>query len=114
MRGGAEEAGRTGGAAVVAEPGPLLIANPRFRAPPGPPLYPALAREQGVEGEVMVRVRLDRAGNAEEVLLQASSGHAMLDRAALAAVRRWAFEPGRRNGEAVPAWVQIPVRFALR
>lgn len=95
-------------------PAPLLITNPRFRAPPAPPAYPSLAREQGEEGETVVRVRLDRLGNAEEVLLHASSGHPMLDRAALAAVQRWAFEPGRRNGEAVPAWVQIPVRFALR
>lgn len=60
----------------AADAGPLLITNPRFRAPPAPPAYPSLAREQGQEGE--------------------------------------AFEPGRRGGEPVVAWVQIPVRFALR
>lgn len=98
----------------AAAAGPLLITNPRFRAPPAPPAYPPLAREQGEEGETIVRARLDRDGAPEEVLLHASSGHSMLDRAALAAVRRWLFEPGRRNGEPVTAWVQIPVRFALR
>jgi protein TonB len=46
--------------------------------------------------------------------VQRSSGFEMLDRAAIAAVRRWVFEPGRRGGNPVAAWVQVPVRFALR
>lgn len=100
--------------ALAVDRGPVTITNPRFRAPPSPPAYPALAREQGQEGEAVIRARLDRDGNPDEVLLAASSGFPVLDRAALAAVRRWAFEPGRRGGEPVAAWVQVPVRFALR
>jgi protein TonB len=101
-------------AAPPADEGPLLITAPRFRSPPAPPIYPRTARELGQEGEVLVRARLDLAGNPEEVLLARSSGFDMLDRAAMAAVRRWPFEPGRRGGTAVVAWVQIPVRFTLR
>lgn len=97
-----------------ADDGPVEIAAPRFRSPPEPPAYPRLARAQRQEGEVLVRARLDRTGTPEEVLLARSSGFDLLDRAALAAVRRWPFEPGRRGGVAVIAWVQIPVRFTLR
>lgn len=97
-----------------AEDGPVLIANPRFRAPPAPPAYPPRARDLGQEGEVLLQARLDPTGTPEEVIVQRSSGFDLLDRAAVAAVRRWAFEPGRRGDRPVAAWVQIPVRFALR
>ena len=96
------------------EDGPVLIASPRFRAPPAPPAYPPRARDLGQEGEVLLQARLDPTGTPEEVIVKRSSGFDMLDRAAVAAVRRWAFEPGRRGDRPVAAWVQIPVRFALR
>lgn len=100
--------------APAADEGPVLIVNPRFRLPPLAPAYPPRARDLGQEGEVVVRARLDPLGTPEEVVVYRSSGFELLDRAALAAVRRWAFEPGRRGGAPVPAWVQVPVRFALR
>ena len=62
----------------------------------------------------MVRVRLEPDGSAAEILLWRSSGHELLDRAALAAVRGWQFLPAMRDGRAVAAWVEIPVRFHLR
>lgn len=97
-----------------ADQGPLHITAPRFRVPPSPPVYPRSARQQGQEGEVLIRANLDPEGNPEEVRLLRSSGIEALDRAAIAAVRRWVFEPGRRNGVAVVAWVQVPIRFTLR
>lgn len=100
--------------AAPAEDGPVLIASPRFRLPPAPPAYPPRARDLGQEGEVLLQARLDPTGKPEEVTVTRSSGFDMLDRAAVAAVRRWAFEPGRRGDRPVAAWVQIPVRFALR
>lgn len=90
-----------------------LITKPRFRTPPRPPVYPKRARDLGQEGEALIRVRLDNKGNADEVLIWKSSGFALLDNAALVAVRRWQFEPERRNGLPTIAWVQIPVHFSL-
>lgn len=91
----------------------LVITSPRFRSPPRPAAYPKRARELGQEGEALVHARLDPDGDPEEVLIWKSSGFALLDNAALAAVRRWQFEPARRNGHATVAWVEIPVRFQL-
>ena len=88
--------------------------KPRFRHPPTPAAYPPRAIELNQQGEAIVRVRLDPAGTAIEIVLHQPSGHALLDRAALAAVREWRFLPAMRDGRPVSAWVEIPVRFHLR
>jgi protein TonB len=88
--------------------------KPRFRVPPTPPVYPSRAIELNQQGEALVRVRLDPDGSAAEILLWRGSGFALLDRAALTAVRGWHFLPAMRDGRPVAAWVEIPVRFHLR
>lgn len=91
----------------------IIITEPRYRTAPRPPVYPRRARDLGQEGTAMVRVKLDHAGNPAEVSLLESSGYALLDHAAIRAARGWQFEPERRGGRPVAAFVHIPVRFAL-
>lgn len=62
---------------------------------------------------VLLRVAVSAAGEPERVALEQSSGHALLDDSALAAVRRWRFEPARLGPVAVASQVQVPVRFRL-
>ncbi len=95
---------------------PLIVfeGRPRYRHPPTPPVYPQRAIELNQQGEALVRVRLDPDGSAAEILLWRGSGFALLDRAALTAVRGWHFLPAMRDGRPVAAWVEIPVRFHLR
>jgi len=50
--------------------------------------YPASARRRGIAGDVEVGFRLRSDGSAEEVLVLASSGYDILDRAALETVSR--------------------------
>lgn len=97
-------------------PAPAIVweGKPRFRHPPTPAAYPPRAVELSQQGEALVRVRLDTAGTAVEIILHRSSGHHALDSAALAAVRSWHFLPAMRDGRPVPSWVEIPVRFHLR
>ncbi|WP_428668830.1 energy transducer TonB [Reyranella sp.] len=114
-----ESALKTGSAQVTqtaATQQPLIVweHHPRFRTPPRPAVYPPRAIELGQQGEALVRVRLDPTGEAVEILLWRGTGHEMLDKAALAAVRGWQFLPAMREGRAVAAWVEIPVRFHLR
>ncbi len=92
---------------------PIFVTQAHYRSPPTPARYPKRARDLNQEGEVLLHVRLDNLGNAEEIVVWRSSGFVLLDNAALAAARRWQFEPERRNGRPVFARVQIPVRFAL-
>lgn len=79
-----------------------------------PPPYPPLARRLGYEGEVLVRVLIDEDGIVTDALLDHRSPHAILDDAALRAVRLWEFEPAYREGKRVPSEVVVPVRFLLR
>ena len=61
----------------------------------------------------MISVEVGADGRAESVSLRRSSGVPALDQAALAAVRRWTFEPARAGGMAVSSRVEVPVRFSL-
>lgn len=100
---------------ATAAPGESIVweGQPRYRIPPRPAVYPPRSIELGQQGEVLVRVRLEPDGSAAEIKLWRSSGHGLLDRAALAAVHGWHFMPAMRGGRPVAAWVEIPVRFHL-
>jgi|GEM_PF-6772410 len=85
----------------------------RFRVPPAPPPYPRRARDLHWQGFVVLRAFVQPDGNVAEFKVWQSSGIRLLDEAALAAARGWAFEPARHNAVAVAAWVEVPVRFEL-
>ena len=77
------------------------------------PRYPRAARRRGIEGRLVLQVLVDARGAARSVEVFATSGHGLLDEAARAAVRRWRFVPGRREGRAAPSVVRVPVTFRL-
>lgn len=77
------------------------------------PEYTAEARDAGVEGEVVLDLDIDAAGNVERVRVKQPLDKG-LDENAAAAVRKWKFEPATRNGEPVAVSVAISVRFALK
>jgi len=78
-----------------------------------PPGYPPRARRMGMEGEVLIRTRVLRNGRCDELELVQSSGYALLDRAAMEAIRKWRFRPALRGDEQVSSRIEIPVRFRL-
>lgn len=78
-----------------------------------PPLYPPEARQLGQQGRVVVRALVDAQGKVAHVEVKETSGHLLLDQAALATVRGWSFTPGTRNGTAEPMWARIPINFSL-
>jgi protein TonB len=77
------------------------------------PDYPPRARRLGLEGEVLIRTRVLPNGEPDELVLAQSSGYALLDQAAIKAVRTWRFRPALRSDERIASWVEIPVRFRL-
>ncbi len=78
------------------------------------PAYPSRAREQGVEGVVVLNVEVLSSGRVGIVVVAVSSGAPMLDQAAAEAVRRWTFEPARDGARAVDSLVEVPVKFSLK
>jgi protein TonB len=87
-------------------------AMPRYREN-RPPVYPGAARQRGYEGDVLIAAEVRADGRIGAVRVKRSSGYASLDSSALEAVRAWRFEPARRMGASVDAWVEIPIRFKL-
>ncbi len=79
---------------------------------PKPP-YPLLARRRGYEGRVLLSVLVHADGAGSGVTLKQSSGHAMLDEAALDTVKRWRFLPARRGATPVESRVDVPIVFRL-
>jgi protein TonB len=77
------------------------------------PEYPEEARLRGWHGRVVLAVIVSPEGGVASIRVRSSSGHPLLDEAALRAVRRWRFEPGRRAGQAVAAAAEVPIRFRL-
>lgn len=78
------------------------------------PEYPRAAREAGWEGTVVLQVMVLTDGTAGNVTLHKTSGHSILDEAALAAVRGWQFIPAMDGNFPVQSVVRMPVRFDLR
>jgi protein TonB len=63
---------------------------------------------------VVLEVLVNRKGRVDDLRVLETSGHEVLDEAALKAVGDWLFEPGRRGAEKVAMWVKVPLRFELR
>jgi periplasmic protein TonB len=75
--------------------------------------YPRMAAQQRLEGTVMLRVLVGADGVPQDITIERSSGHVVLDRAARDAVMKWRFEPGTRNGEPFAAYGLVPIAFRL-
>lgn len=78
------------------------------------PKYPPISRKSGEEGKVLLRVFVDPSGAPGTIEIHHTSGFERLDKAALAAVRYWKFVPARQGGEAVGAWVLVPIIFSVK
>ena len=77
------------------------------------PGYPEIARREGREGRVLLRVLVDDQGRTKTVEINSSSGNEFLDRAAAEAVKQWHFHPARYDDKAVESWLRIPIEFRL-
>jgi protein TonB len=77
------------------------------------PRYPLIARRNGEQGTVTLRVLVTREGTPARVSVEQTSGSRHLDEAALDAVKGWRFVPARRGNEEVEAWVVVPIVFRL-
>lgn len=82
---------------------------------PGNPMprYPRIARSRGYQGRTILEIFVLPDGTVDHVRIKQSSGHDILDRAALEAVKRWRFRPAKRNGRPISATLVVPVTFRL-
>jgi len=95
------------------EPGPPALATLAYDVYPAP-RYPRISLRKGETGTVLLKVLVDERGRPMEVVVEKSSGHRELDRAALEQVlANWRFHPAQRQGRPVPAYAMVPIDFRL-
>jgi protein TonB len=75
--------------------------------------YPARAVRLGLQGHVQLRLLLGQDGSVREISVADSSGHEILDSAAVTAMRGLRCQPYIEDGHAMPAQVLQLVEFSL-
>jgi periplasmic protein TonB len=78
------------------------------------PEYPRAAREAGWEGTTVLQVLVLPEGTVGSVTLHKTSGYAILDEAAVTAVKAWRFVPAMDGNFPVRSVVRLPIRFDLK
>ncbi len=98
---------------VVQAPRVVSASEVRYRVKPNP-IYPKRAQRYREQGNVLVRVLINEDGTASNIVLDQSSGSALLDQAAVEAVQRARFYPYLEDGTPLAVWVRIPISFTLK
>jgi protein TonB len=75
------------------------------------PLYPALARQARIQGNVVLHAIIDKDGKVAQ--LEVISGHPLLVQSALDAVKQWRYKPTLLNGDPVEVDTTITVTFTM-
>lgn len=78
-----------------------------------PPAYPLEAVRRQLEGVVLLGLTIGVSGDVTRVDVIESSGHQVLDQAAMEAVASWKGKPAKRWGRPVESVERLPVRFRL-
>jgi TonB family protein len=76
------------------------------------PIYPTMARQARVEGQVTIEAVIDATGKLTN--MTAISGPPLLQQAAIDSLRTWRYQPGYLNEKPVATKTSITVNFRLR
>jgi TonB family protein len=73
------------------------------------PIFPPLAMQARIQGEVRLKINIDLfTGNVKDVI--ATSGHPLLQSAAVVAAREWQFQPNAELAESIETGVKFELR----
>jgi len=100
---------------------PKVVAPPKVRVSSGvaqgllihqtKPVYPPLAMQARIQGTVLLQAVVAKDGTVQD--LRVVSGHPLLVKAALDAVKLWRYKPYRLNDQPVEVDTEIIVNFTL-
>ena len=76
------------------------------------PVYPADAQSKRIQGLVIIEATIGTDGRVRDTRVLRSV--AMLDDAAVSAVRQWEYEPTLLNGKPVAVIMTVTVNFRLQ
>jgi len=76
--------------------------------------YPEVAKENNVQGKVIVRFCVTSKGGVDKVSIL-KGVDPELDKEAIRVVQTLpAFKPGKQGGKPVPVWYMVPINFTLK
>lgn len=74
--------------------------------------YPEEARKQGIQGDVVFSILVDKNGDVKEYVITKSIPE--LDEAATSAIKEMKFKPGKYQDKPVEVWMRMPVSFRIK
>ena len=78
------------------------------------PVYPDIAQEAGIEGQVLVQCFIDKTGKVKETIVLKGIPNTGLNEAAVDALRKTRFRPAKQRETKVGVWITIPINFKLQ
>ena len=103
---------------------PPTPSGPQFKFipyddPPRPvtpikPVYPDIAQEAGIEGQVLVQCFIDEKGRVKETIVVKGIPNTGLNESAVQALRKTRFRPSKQRERPVGVWITIPINFKLQ
>ncbi len=77
-------------------------------------VYPAIARENGIQGTVHLRFEVTKTGTIGRIEILNKTVDKLLQDASVDVIKTLPkFKPGMQNGEKVSVWFSIPISFKL-
>jgi protein TonB len=76
------------------------------------PVYPILAKNQHVSGDVRLDALID--ANGRVTTMKVISGPTLLRQAAMDALRQWKYQPAALDGKFVPMHLTVTLQFRLQ
>ena len=76
------------------------------------PVYPPEARQNHIQGKVVLALTIDKAGTAKDIRVLTSPDQTLTD-SAIAAVSRWRYRPYQLNGSPVDVQSTVEINFKL-
>ena len=73
--------------------------------------YPLDLWDADVEGQTLLRVRVNESGGVDSVEVVEASGYPAFDSAAVRGARELRYSPARRGGKRISVWATVPVHF---
>ena len=89
-----------------------------YDTPPEPmtpikPIYPKIAKQAGIEGQVLVRCFIDKEGKVKETIVIKGIPNTGLNESAVTALRKTKFRPAQQRENPVGVWITIPINFKI-
>ena len=78
------------------------------------PVYPDIAQEAGIEGQVLVQCFIDEKGKVKETIVVKGIPNTGLNESAVEALRKTRFRPAKQRERPVGVWITIPINFRLQ